>query len=46
MSFIAKREAAIAALTPEDINAAMRRHFDLEKMSFVRAGDFAKWSSE
>ena len=41
MSFIAKQEAAIAALTAEDINAAMRRHINLEKMSFFRGGDFA-----
>ena len=41
MAFIAAREAAIAALTPEDINAAMRRHIDLDKTSFFRGGDFA-----
>lgn len=35
-------EARIQALTPEQINAAMRRHLDLSKMIFVRAGDFAK----
>ena len=41
MSFIAKREAAIAALTAQDINAALKRHLDLDKMSFFRGGDFA-----
>ena len=41
MTFIAKREAAIAALTAEDINNAMRRHIDPEKMSVFRGGDFA-----
>ena len=41
MSFIANREAAIGALTAEDINAAIRRHIDLDKMSFYRGGDFA-----
>ena len=41
MSFTANRETAIAALTPEDIQAAMQRHIDLDKMSFYRAGDFA-----
>ncbi|MYD97601.1 MAG: insulinase family protein [Gammaproteobacteria bacterium] len=41
MAFIAAREAAIAALSPEDINAAMRRHVDLDKTSFFRGGDFA-----
>ena len=41
MSFIAKREAAVAALTAEDINAAFKRHVDLDKMSIFRGGDFA-----
>ncbi|MDE0039046.1 MAG: pitrilysin family protein [Gammaproteobacteria bacterium] len=41
MSFIAKREAAVAALTAEDINAAFKRHVDLDNMSFFRGGDFA-----
>ena len=41
MSFIARREAAIAALTPEAINAALKRHIDLDRMSFFRGGDFA-----
>ena len=41
MSFIAKREAAIEALTAEDINAAFKRHIDLDRMSFFRGGDFA-----
>ena len=41
MSFIAKREAAVAALTAEDINAAFKRHIDLDKMSIFRGGDFA-----
>ncbi|MDE0192638.1 MAG: pitrilysin family protein [Gammaproteobacteria bacterium] len=41
MSFIAKREAAVAALTAEDINAAFKRHVDLDNMSIFRGGDFA-----
>ena len=41
MEFIAQREAAIEALTPNDLLAAMRRHIDPEKMSIFRAGDFA-----
>ena len=41
MAFIANREAAIAALTPEEVVGAMQRHIDLDKMSFFRAGDFA-----
>lgn len=35
-------EARIQALTPEQINEAMRKYIDLDKMIFVRAGDFAK----
>ncbi len=41
MAFIAAQEAAVAELTAEDINAAMRRHIDLDKMSLFRGGDFA-----
>ena len=41
MAFIARKEVAIEALTPDDILAAMRRHIDPEKMSIFRAGDFA-----
>ena len=46
MSFIAKREAAVAALTTEDINAAFKRHIDLDKMSIFRGGDFANIQPE
>jgi len=46
MSFIAKREAAVAALTAEEINAAFKRHVDLDKMSIFRGGDFANKPSE
>jgi zinc protease len=35
-------EKKIAALTPEQINGAMRRHIDLSKISIFKAGDFAK----
>ena len=41
MAFTAKREAAIAALTPDAILEAMRRHIDVAKLSFFRGGDFA-----
>jgi zinc protease len=34
-------EERIQDLTVADINAAVRRHLDLEKMTFVKAGDFA-----
>ena len=46
MSFIAKREAAVAALTAEDINAAIKRHLDMDKMSIFRGGDFANKLTE
>jgi zinc protease len=32
----------IAALTAEQVNAALRRHLNLSKMSIIKAGDFAK----
>lgn len=35
-------EKKIAALKPEDINAAMRRHIDASKITMIKAGDFAK----
>ena len=41
MEFVAQQEAAIEALTPDDLLAAMRRHIDPEKTSIFRAGDFA-----
>ncbi len=34
-------EERIGDLTVEDVNAAVRRHLDLNKMTFVKAGDFA-----
>lgn len=39
--FSADLERKIEKLTPEQVNAAMRKHIDLSKMSFVKAGDFA-----
>jgi zinc protease len=35
-------EKRVAALTPEDIVAAMRRHIDPSKFTAVKAGDFDK----
>ncbi len=35
-------EKKISALTPEQIAAALRKHLDLEKMTIIKAGDFAK----
>ena len=41
MAFVAAQEAAIEALTPADVHAALKRHLDLAKMSIFRGGDFA-----
>ena len=41
MEFTEAREAAIRALSPEDILAAMQRHVDPDQISVFRAGDFA-----
>lgn len=35
-------DAKIAALTPESILAALKRHLDFDKLSSVKAGDFSK----
>ena len=35
-------DAKIAALTPQEINAAMKRYLDPRKLSIVKAGDFAR----
>lgn len=35
-------ERKISALTPEQIQAAMRRHIDPSKITIIKAGDFAK----
>jgi zinc protease len=37
-----EREQRIAALTPEDIRTAFRKHVSPEKLVIVRAGDFKK----
>ena len=37
-------EKKIAALTPEQITAAMRKHIDPSKLTIIKAGDFAKAS--
>lgn len=42
MAFDAALEAKVQALTPELIQSVMRRHLEVSKMSFVRAGDFKK----
>jgi len=35
-------EAKIAALTPAQVNAALKRHLDPARLSFIAAGDFKK----
>lgn len=42
LQFDADLEAKLKALTPETINAAMRRHIDPTKITIIKAGDFAK----
>jgi len=39
-AFDAKRESAVRALTPEVVNAAIKRHLDYARMISVKAGDF------
>ena len=41
LSVTAEREAAIEALTADDIVAAMRRHIDPARLTIIRGGDFA-----
>jgi zinc protease len=38
----AELDAKLRALTPEQINAAMRRHIDPSRITIVKSGDFAK----
>ena len=42
MKWSQELEDKIMALTVEDVNKAMSKHIDIEKMVFVRAGDFEK----
>ncbi|MGH9871320.1 MAG: M16 family metallopeptidase [Pyrinomonadaceae bacterium] len=42
LAFDADLDAKLQALTPEQIIAAMRRHFDPAKITIVKAGDFGK----
>ncbi len=41
MQWDADLEARVRALTVEDVRAAMQRHVDVAKMTFMRGGDFA-----
>jgi zinc protease len=40
MTYTAEVETKIAALTPEQVNAAMRKHLDPQALVIVTAGDF------
>ncbi len=42
MQFQADLEQKIQALTPEIVNAALRKHVDPKRLSTVTAGDFEK----
>jgi zinc protease len=39
-------EKNVMALTPEQINAAMKKHIQLDRINIVKAGDFAKAKKE
>jgi zinc protease len=41
-SYDASIEEKVAALTPAQIQAAMKRHLDVSKLNIIRAGDFKK----
>jgi zinc protease len=38
-------EQKVLALTPEQVNAAMKKHIRLDKINIIKAGDFAKGKS-
>ena len=42
MDWDAKLEAAVAALSPQQVNEAFRRHVDPAALNIVKAGDFNK----
>jgi zinc protease len=42
MAFSADLEKKVAALTPQQIQDALRRHLDVSAMTIVKAGDFTK----
>ncbi len=42
LQFDADLEAKLRALTPEQINAAMRKYIDPAKITIIKSGDFAK----
>src|SRR3954451_2951145 len=42
MKWDADLEAKVSALKPTEINEALRKYLDLSKISYFKAGDFAK----
>lgn len=42
MDWDAKREAEVAALTPEQVNAAFKKHVDPATVTIIKGGDFKK----
>jgi len=42
MAYDAELEKKIQALTPQQVNEAMRKYIDPSKITVVKAGDFAK----
>ncbi len=42
LEFVARREKAIADLTPSQVNEAFRKHIEPKRLNFIRAGDFGK----
>ena len=42
MAYDVKLEAAVAALTPQQVSAAFKRHIDPATVSIVKGGDFKK----
>ena len=46
LAWQADLEAKVQALRPDQITAALRKHFDPSKISIMKAGDFAKAAKE
>jgi zinc protease len=42
MDWDARREAAVAAVTPQQVNEAFRHHLTTDGISIVKGGDFKK----
>ena len=42
LAYDADLEKKVAALTPDDVHAALKKHFDPKRLVIVIAGDFAK----